>query len=147
MRARQNPAESPADSYRNCPRTTTRYHQFFFKRTFCCIGKRQNDHSRNEFSQSNSAVIAALESYQGWLQKDVFRFMATSDLAADYLLERCSCTTEWWTLRPLLQIGYADLHHTRRSSSAIAGEVEPTGHRARCLAEWSTTILRLTICW
>ena len=109
----------------------------------------QNEQLKGEFSQSNSAVIAALKSYQSWLRKDVlprshgdFRFGA--ETYSKLLLYDEMVDTP---LPRLLQIGYADLHQNQAEFNRIAGEVDPQpDNRARCWRNWAATILRPTIC-
>ncbi|MEA2261000.1 MAG: hypothetical protein QOJ51_3825 [Acidobacteriaceae bacterium] len=110
---------------------------FFQKDIPAAFRQAQNEQLKNEFSQSNSAVIAALESYQGWLKKDVlprshgdFRFGA--DTYAKLLQYDEMVDTP---LPRLLQIGYADLHHNQAEFKRIAGEVEPNRTPREVLAE------------
>jgi len=97
----------------------------------------RNEQLRGEFSQSNSAVIAALKSYQNWLRKDVlprshgdFRFGA--ETYSKLLLYNEMVDTP---LPRLLQIGYADLHQNQAAFNRIAREVEPTRTPREVLAE------------
>jgi len=90
-----------------------------------------------EFSKSNAAVIAALQSYQTWVKADLlprsngdFRLGAATfaeklkdDEMVDIPLDR------------LLQIGYADLHKNQAEFARIAREVDPTKTPRQVLAE------------
>jgi uncharacterized protein (DUF885 family) len=110
---------------------------FFQKDVPAAFHQAKDEQLRNEFSQSNSAVIAALENYQGWLRKDVlpishgdFRFGA--DTYSKLLLYDEMVDTP---LPRLLQIGYADLHHNQAEFKRIAAEVEPNRTPREVLAE------------
>jgi len=110
---------------------------FFQKDVPAAFRQAQNEQLKNEFSQSNGAVIAALENYQDWLKKDVlprshgdFRFGA--DTYSKLLLYDEMVDTP---LPRLLQIGYADLHHNQAEFKRIAGEVEPNRTPREVLAE------------
>ena len=97
----------------------------------------QNEQLKNDFSQSNSAVIAALKSYQGWLKKDVlprshgdFRFGAetySKKLLYDEMVDT--------PLPRLLEIGYADLRKNQAEFKRIAGEIDPNRQPREVLAE------------
>lgn len=90
-----------------------------------------------EFSRSNAAVIAALEDYAAWVQRDllprshgdfrlgaqVFRRKLLYDEMVDTPLER------------LLEIGMADLRRNQVEFARIARELEPTKPTAQVLAE------------
>jgi uncharacterized protein (DUF885 family) len=87
----------------------------------------RNPELRNEFAQSNGAVITALKNYQSWLRNDVlsnshgdFRFGA--DTFAKLLLYDEMVDTP---LPRLLEIGYADLHQNQAEFNRIAHELEP----------------------
>lgn len=110
---------------------------FFRKDVPAAFQKAKDEQLKNEFSQSNSAVIAALENYQGWLRKDVlprshgdFRFGA--DTYSKLLLYDEMVDTP---LPRLLQIGYADLHHNQAEFKRVAAEVEPNRTPREVLAE------------
>jgi uncharacterized protein (DUF885 family) len=97
----------------------------------------RDEQLKSEFSQSNSAVIAALKSYQAWLRKDVlprshgdFRFGA--ETYSKLLLYEEMVDTP---LPRLLQIGYADLHRNQAEFKRIAGELEPNRQPREVLAE------------
>jgi uncharacterized protein (DUF885 family) len=97
----------------------------------------RNEQLKSEFAQSNSAVVAALKSYQSWLRKDVllrshgdFRFGA--DTYAKVLLYDEMVDTP---LPRLLEIGYADLHQNQAEFNRIAKEVEPNRRPREVLAE------------
>jgi uncharacterized protein (DUF885 family) len=92
---------------------------------------------KKEFSQSNSAVITALKSYQDWLSKDVlpqshgdFRFGA--DTFSKALLYNEMVDTP---LPRLLEIGYADLHRNQAEFNRIAHQVDPNREPRQVLAE------------
>jgi uncharacterized protein (DUF885 family) len=97
----------------------------------------QNEQLKSEFSQSNSAVIAALKSYQGWLKKDVlprshgdFRFGAetySKKLLYDEMVDT--------PLPRLLEIGYADLHKNQAEFKRIASEIDPNRQPREVLEE------------
>ena len=80
-----------------------------------------------EFRKTNGAVIAALESYQGWLKSDLlprsngdFRIGAdtfSKKLLYDEMVDM--------PLDRLLQIGYDDLHKNQAEFTRIAKEVDP----------------------
>jgi uncharacterized protein (DUF885 family) len=97
----------------------------------------RNQELRNEFAQSNGAVITALKNYQSWLRDDVlpkshgdFRFGA--DTFAKLLLYDEMVDTP---LPRLLEIGYADLHQNQAEFNRIAHEVEPGRKPREVLAE------------
>jgi uncharacterized protein (DUF885 family) len=92
---------------------------------------------RNEFAQSNSAVVTALKNYQTWLRDDVlphshgdFRFGA--DTYSRLLLYDEMVDTP---LPRLLEIGYADLHQNQAEFNRIAHELEPDRKPREVLAE------------
>jgi uncharacterized protein (DUF885 family) len=92
---------------------------------------------RNEFAQSNGAVVTALKNYQNWLRTDVlpnshgdFRFGA--DTYAKLLLYDEMVDTP---LPRLLEIGYADLHRNQAEFNRIAHELEPDRKPREVLAE------------
>ena len=97
----------------------------------------RNQPLRNEFAQSNSAVVSALKNYQNWLRSDVlsnshgdFRFGA--DTYAKLLLYDEMVDTP---LPRLLEIGYADLHQNQAEFNRIAQELEPDRKPREVLAE------------
>jgi uncharacterized protein (DUF885 family) len=89
------------------------------------------------FSQSNAAVIAALQAYQTWLKQDVlahshgdFRYGADTYaklLSYDEMVDI--------PLPRLLQIGYADLHKNQADFNRIAKEIDPRKKPREILAE------------
>ena len=97
----------------------------------------QNEQLKSDFSQSNSAVIAALKNYQGWLKKDVlprshgdFRFGAetySKKLLYDEMVDT--------PLPRLLEIGYADLRKNQAEFKRIAGEIDPNRQPREVLEE------------
>jgi uncharacterized protein (DUF885 family) len=97
----------------------------------------QDEQLKKEFSQTNAAVIAALQSYQSWLKQDVlprsngdFRFGA--DTFAKQLLYNEMVDTP---IPQLLQIGYADLHKNQADFIRIAKEVDPQRQPQELLKE------------
>ena len=97
----------------------------------------RNQELRNEFAQSNGAVITALKNYQSWLRDDVlpnshgdFRF--GSDTFEKLLLYDEMVETP---LPRLLEIGYADLHQNQAAFNRIAHELEPDRKPREVLAE------------
>jgi uncharacterized protein (DUF885 family) len=97
----------------------------------------RNQQLKNEFAQSNSAVVTALKNYQNWLRDDVlpnshgdFRFGA--DTYAKLLLYDEMVDTP---LPRLLEIGYADLHQNQAEFNRIAHELEPDRKPREVLAE------------
>jgi uncharacterized protein (DUF885 family) len=82
---------------------------------------------KSEFAQTNAAVIAALNSYLGWLKTDLlpksngdFRIGAdtfSKKLAYDEMVDM--------PLDKLLEIGWADLRKNQQHFNALAKELEP----------------------
>jgi len=110
---------------------------FFQSDVPTAFNQARNEQLRGEFSQSNSAVITALKSYQSWLRKDVlprshgdFRFGA--ETYSKLLLSNEMVDIP---LPRLLQIGYADLHQNQAAFNRIAREVEPDRTPREVLAE------------
>ena len=100
---------------------------FFQKDVPTAFEQAHDPQLRNEFAQSNGAVVTALKNYQGWLRNDVlpnshgdFRFGA--DTYSKLLLYEEMVDTP---LPRLLAIGYADLHQNQAEFNRIAHEVEP----------------------
>jgi uncharacterized protein (DUF885 family) len=100
---------------------------FFQKDVPTAFEQAHDPQLRNEFAQSNGAVVTALKNYQGWLRDDVlpnshgdFRFGA--DTYSKLLLYEEMVDTP---LPRLLAIGYADLHQNQAEFNRIAHEVEP----------------------
>jgi uncharacterized protein (DUF885 family) len=96
-----------------------------------------NEQTRSDFAQSNAAVIAALQGYQTWLQKDVlprshgdFRYGA-NNYAKLLSYEEMVDTP----LPRLLEIGYADLHKNQAEFNRIAKEIDPGKKPREILAE------------
>jgi uncharacterized protein (DUF885 family) len=97
----------------------------------------QNEQLKQEFSQSNGAVVAALQRYQTWLKKDLlpqshgdFRYGA--DTFSKMLLYNEMVDTP---LPRLLEIGYADLHKNQAEFNRIAKEIDPNRQPREILAE------------
>ncbi len=80
-----------------------------------------------DFTKSNAAVIASLNQYQSWLEKDLlprskgdFRIGAVTfrrKLLYDEMVDT--------PIDQLLKIGYSDLHKNRAEFNRIAAELEP----------------------
>jgi uncharacterized protein (DUF885 family) len=80
-----------------------------------------------EFKQSNAAVIAALQSYQEWMQKDLLPrshgdFRLGAETYSKLLLYREEVDTP---LDKLLEIGMADLRRNQRSFREVAAKIDP----------------------
>ncbi len=97
----------------------------------------QNEQLKQEFSQVNGAVVAALQRYQTWLKKDVlpqshgdFRYGA--DTFSKMLQYNEMVDTP---LPRLLEIGYADLHKNQAEFNRIAKEIDPNRQPREILAE------------
>jgi uncharacterized protein (DUF885 family) len=83
---------------------------------------------KQEFAQTNGAVISALASYLNWLKTDLlprshgdFRIGAetfSKKLQYDEMVDL--------PLDKLLEIGYADMHRNQEQFNRIAKEIEPT---------------------
>ncbi|MFP5211260.1 MAG: DUF885 domain-containing protein [Acidobacteriota bacterium] len=90
-----------------------------------------------EFARTNAAVIAALQSYQGWLKSDLlarsngdfrigadaFRKKLEYDEMVDLPLDR------------LLEIGWADLHKNQVHFKQVAAELDPSKTPRQVLEE------------
>lgn len=92
---------------------------------------------KQEFTRTNSAVIAALRSYKQWMQTDLlprsngdFRFGATTFSRALALNEMVDLPLE-----RLLSIGMDDLHRNQAEFARIAKEVDPAKTPQQQLAE------------
>jgi uncharacterized protein (DUF885 family) len=97
----------------------------------------RNEQLKSEFSESNKAVIAALENYQKWLRKDVlprshgdFRFGAET-FSRKLLYDEMVDTP----LPRLLEVGYADLRKNQAEFNRISREVDPHRKPREVLAE------------
>jgi uncharacterized protein (DUF885 family) len=97
----------------------------------------RDEQLKHEFSQVNGAVIAALQSYQTWLKKDVlprshgdFRYGA--ETFSKLLLYNEMVDTP---LPKLLDIGYADLHKNQAEFNRIAREIDSNRQPREVLAE------------
>ena len=103
---------------------------------------------KQEFTQTNDAVISALNSYLSWLKTDLlprsngdFRIGAetfSKKLRYDEMVDL--------PLDKLLAIGYADMHRNQEQFNQIAKELEPGKTRAMCSKSWDTTTPRQTNC-
>jgi uncharacterized protein (DUF885 family) len=110
---------------------------FFQSDVPTAFAQAHDEQLKQEFAQSNSAVVTALKSYQDWLKKDVlprshgdFRFGA--DTFSKALLYNEMVDTP---LPRLLEIGYADLHRNQAEFNQIAHELEPNRKPREVLAE------------
>ena len=110
---------------------------FFKKDVPLAFQQATNPQSKAQFSQTNGAVIAALEQYQNWLKTDLlprshgdFRFGA--DTYAKQLLYQEMVDTP---LPRLLEIGYADLHKNQAEFNRIAKEIDPQRKPREVLSE------------
>jgi uncharacterized protein (DUF885 family) len=94
---------------------------------------------KSEFEQTNAAVIAALQDYQIWLQKDVLpRSHGDFRYGADNYAKLLSYEEMVDTpLTRLLEIGYADLHKNQADFNRIAKEIDPRKKPREILAELS----------
>ena len=83
---------------------------------------------KQEFTQTNAAVISALSAYLGWLKTDLlpqsngdFRIGAgtfSKKLHYDEMVDL--------PLPKLLEIGYADIHQNQQHFAEVAHELEPS---------------------
>ncbi len=90
-----------------------------------------------DFAKSNAAVVAALQSYAGWMKSDLlprsngdFRFGADTfrkKLAFDEMVDT--------PLPQLLQVAYTDLHRNQAEFARVAKEVDPSKTPQQVLAE------------
>jgi uncharacterized protein (DUF885 family) len=101
------------------------------------FAKAQNPQLKEEFKQSNAAVLSALGEYQTWLKKDLlprshgdFRFGA--ETYSKLLLYDEMVDTP---LSQLLDIAFADLHKNQADFQRIAKEVDPSKTPQQVLAE------------
>jgi uncharacterized protein (DUF885 family) len=96
-----------------------------------------NQQTKNDFAQTNAAVIAALQAYQTWLQKDVLpRSHGDFRYGADNYAKLLSYEEMVDTpLTRLLEIGYADLHKNQADFNRIAKEIDPSKKPSAILAE------------
>jgi uncharacterized protein (DUF885 family) len=90
-----------------------------------------------EFRKTNGAVIAALQSYEGWLKSDLLPrsngdFRIGADAFSKKLLYDEMVDTP---LDRLLQIGYDDLHKNQAEFNRIAKEADPGKTPKQVLAE------------
>jgi uncharacterized protein (DUF885 family) len=97
----------------------------------------KDEQLRAEFSQSNAAVIAALQNYQSWLKRDVLpRSHGDFRFGADTFSKKLSFDEMVDTPLPkLLEIGYADLHQNQAEFNRIAKEIDPNRQPSEILAE------------
>jgi uncharacterized protein (DUF885 family) len=97
----------------------------------------RNEQLKAEFSQSNGAVIAALQGYQTWLRKDVLpRSHGDFRLGAETYSKKLLYDEMVDTPLPrLLEIGYADLHKNQAEFNRIANEIDPHQRPLEILAE------------
>jgi uncharacterized protein (DUF885 family) len=90
-----------------------------------------------QFAQTNAAVIAALESYQSWLKRDVLpRSNGDFRIGADAYRKKLEYDEMVDTPLPrLLEIAYADMHKNQAEFDRLAREVDPTKQPREVLAE------------
>jgi uncharacterized protein (DUF885 family) len=146
-REKQMPAtlEAAHENLKNPPRIYTEIAleqlpdiiSFFQSDVPAAFQQARNEQLKSQFAQSNSAVIAALKSYQSWLNKDVLPrshgdFRLGADTYSKVLLYDEMVDTP---LPRLLTIGYADLHKNQAEFNRIAKEVEPNQTPREVLAE------------
>lgn len=110
---------------------------FFKKDVPEAFQQARNEQLRAEFSQTNAAVIAALEAYRGWVSKDLLPrsqgdFRLGADTYSRLLLDEEMVDTP---LPRLLEIGYADLHKNQAAFNRIAAEIDPKRTPHEILAE------------
>ncbi len=84
--------------------------------------------TKSEFAKSNADVIAALQSYQQWVQTDLLpRSNGDFRIGADTFSKKLQYDEMVDTpLDKLLDIGYADLHKNKADFIRIAHEVDPS---------------------
>ncbi|MGC2297967.1 MAG: DUF885 domain-containing protein, partial [Acidobacteriaceae bacterium] len=90
-----------------------------------------------EFKKTNGAVIAALQSYQGWLKSDLLqRSNGEFRIGADTFSKKLQYDEMVDTpLDRLLQIGYDDLHKNQAEFNRVAKEVDAGKTPKQVLAE------------
>ena len=84
--------------------------------------------TKADFARSNAAVIAALQSYQQWVQNDLLpRSNGDFRIGADTFSKKLQYDEMVDTpLDKLLEIAYADLHKNKADFIRIAHEVDPS---------------------
>ena len=99
------------------------------------------------FAKSNAAVIAALQSYQQWLQNDLLpRSNGDFRIGADTFSKKLQYDEMVDTpLDKLLEIAYADLHKNKADFVRIAHEVDPSKTPEQVLTNLATIIQSPTI--
>jgi uncharacterized protein (DUF885 family) len=97
----------------------------------------RNEQLKQEFSQVNGGVVAALQSYQTWLKKDVLpRSHGDFRYGADTFSKMLAYNEMVDTPLPrLLEIAYADLHKNQEAFNRIAAEIDPHRQPRDVLAE------------
>jgi uncharacterized protein (DUF885 family) len=90
-----------------------------------------------EFAQSNAAVIAALNSYLGWLKTDLLpRSNGDYRIGAEAFAKKLQYDEMVdLPLDKLLEIGWADLHKNQAHFSEVAKELEPNKDARAVLEE------------
>jgi len=96
--------------------------------------------AKADFSRSNAAVIAALQSYGAWMKSDLLpRSNGDYRLGADTFAKKLKYDEMVdIPLDHLLQIGYDDLHRNQAEFARVAKEVDPTKTPQQVLAELAT---------
>ena len=92
------------------------------------------------FAKSNATVIAALQSYEGWLKSDLLpRSNGDYKLGAETFAKKLSYDEMVdIPLSRLLEIAYTDLHKNQAEFARVAKEVDPTKTPQQVLAELAT---------
>ena len=92
------------------------------------------------FAKSNATVIAALQSYEGWLKSDLLpRSNGDYKLGAETFAKKLSYDEMVdIPLSRLLEIAYTDLHKNQAEFARVAKEVDPTKTPQQILAELAT---------
>ena len=101
------------------------------------LNRRRTNSSSKSLHRSNGAVIAALQSYQAWLKKDVLpRSHGDFRYGAETFSKMLQYNEMVDTPLPrLLEIGYADLHQNQAEFNRIAKEIDPNSQPREILAE------------
>ncbi len=90
-----------------------------------------------EFARTNAAVIAALQSYQGWLKSDLLaRSNGDFRISADAFRKKLEYDEMVdLPLDRLLEIGWADLHKNQAHFKKVAAELDPSKTPRQVLEE------------
>ncbi len=97
----------------------------------------RNPALQSEFSQTNAAVIAALQDYLNWLRSDLLpRSRGDFRIGADAFRKKLEYDEMVdIPLDKLLEIGWADLRRNQQQFKTIAAELEPGKDPSRVLLE------------